>query len=80
MVNLLDALKTSFSHRSLQARNLGKKDSISDASVAGLAMMKGYFRSLSTADEKCMEKYMCESNFECTSDIGPSSLFCQLGT
>lgn len=80
MVNLLDALKTSFSHRSLSARNLGRKDSISDASVAGLSMMKVYFRSLSTADDKCMQKYMCEANNECTSDIGRSSLFCQLGT
>lgn len=79
-MNLLDALKTSFSHRSLSARNLGKKDSISDASVAGISMMKVYVRSLSTADDKCMEKYMCQANHECTSDIGPSSIFCQLGT
>lgn len=34
VVNLLDALKTSFSHRSLQARSVGRKDSMSDAAVA----------------------------------------------
>lgn len=62
------------------ARNLGRKDSISDASVAGISMMKAYFRSLSTADDKCLQKYMCEANQECTGDIGRSSLFCQLGT
>ncbi|CAG9826738.1 unnamed protein product [Diabrotica balteata] len=62
VVNLLDALKTSFSHRSLQARSLGKKDSVSDAAVASLSMMKGYMRSLSTGDTKCMERYVCQAN------------------
>lgn len=80
VVNLLDALKTSFSHRSMAARNIGKKDSISDAAVAGIAMMKGYVRSLSTADSKCMQKYMCDANNECSSDVGQSSLFCHLGS
>jgi len=80
VVNLLDALKTSFSHRSLAARNLGRKDSVSDATVAGIAMMKGYVKSLSTVNSKCLQKYMCDANRECTSDVGPSSLFCQLGT
>lgn len=40
VVNLLDALKTSFSHRSMAARSLGKKDSISDAAIAGITMFK----------------------------------------
>ncbi|XP_044255413.1 uncharacterized protein LOC123005642 isoform X1 [Tribolium madens] len=80
VVNLLDALKTSFSHRSMAARNIGKKDSISDAAVAGIAMMKGYVRSLSTADSKCMQKYMCVANSECSTDVGQSSLFCHLGS
>jgi hypothetical protein len=40
VVNLLDALKTSFSHRSMAARSLGKKDSVSDAAVAGLSLLK----------------------------------------
>ncbi|RZC32932.1 uncharacterized protein BDFB_004492, partial [Asbolus verrucosus] len=80
VVNLLDALKTSFSHRSLAARNIGKKDSISDAAVAGIAMMKGYVRSMSTADSSCMQKYMCDANSECSTDIGQSSLFCHLGS
>lgn len=64
----------------MAARNLGKKDSVSDASIAGINMMKGYVRSLSTIDGKCMQKYMCEANNECSSDIGQSSIFCQLGT
>jgi len=40
VVNLLDALKTSFSHRSIAARSLGKKDSVSEAAVAGLSLLK----------------------------------------
>jgi hypothetical protein len=40
VVNLLDALKTSFSHRSMVARSLGKKDSVSEAAVAGLSLLK----------------------------------------
>ncbi|CAH0560377.1 unnamed protein product [Brassicogethes aeneus] len=80
VVNLLDALKTSFSHRSMAARNIGKKDSISDAAVAGISMMKGYVRSMSTEDSKCMQKYMCQANNECSHEIGQNSLFCHLGT
>ena len=40
VVNLLDALKTSFSQRSTHARSLGKKDSIAEAGLAGIAMLK----------------------------------------
>lgn len=39
-MNLLDALKTSFSHRSLSARSLGKRDTISEAAVASISMLK----------------------------------------
>lgn len=79
VVNLLEALKTSFSHRSMAARHLGKKDSVSDAAVAGISMMKGYVRSLSTGDNKCMEKYLCEASNECSTDIGQGAMFCRLG-
>ena len=48
VVNLLDALKTSFSHRSLAARSLGKKDSISEAAVASLTLVKVKKQNLST--------------------------------
>lgn len=39
-MNLLDALKTSFSHRSLSARSIGKRDTISEAAVASISMLK----------------------------------------
>ncbi|XP_032517907.1 uncharacterized protein LOC116770515 isoform X3 [Danaus plexippus] len=80
VVNLLDALKTSFSHRSLTARSMGRKDSVSDAAIAGIAMLKTYVRSFGTNDDKCLQKYICDANSECSADIGPKSVFCQLGT
>ncbi|CAH0400001.1 unnamed protein product [Chilo suppressalis] len=80
VMNLLDALKTSFSHRSLTARSMGRKDSVSDAALAGIAMFKTYVRSFGTNDDKCLQKYICDANTECSSDIGPKSVFCQLGT
>ncbi|XP_076254224.1 uncharacterized protein LOC143192638 isoform X3 [Rhynchophorus ferrugineus] len=80
VVNLLDALKTSFSHRSFSAHATGRKDSVSEAAIAGIAMMKGYVRSLGTGENSCMAKYMCEANQECSTDIGPTSLFCHVGS
>ncbi|XP_047028179.1 uncharacterized protein LOC124636238 isoform X2 [Helicoverpa zea] len=80
VVNLLDALKTSFSHRSLAARSMGRKDSVSDAALAGIAMFKTYVRSFGTNDDKCLQKYVCDANTECSDDIGPKSVFCQFGT
>ncbi|XP_017857028.1 PREDICTED: uncharacterized protein LOC108609775 isoform X2 [Drosophila arizonae] len=80
VMNLLDALKTSFSHRSLTARSLGKRDSVSDAAVAGIALLKGYVRTYRNADDKCMQRYMCDANTDCVREIGGSSIFCQLGS
>ncbi|XP_046968207.1 uncharacterized protein LOC124535860 isoform X1 [Vanessa cardui] len=80
VMNLLDALKTSFSHRSLAARSIGRKDSVSDAAIAGIAMLKTYVRAFGTNDDKCLQKYVCDANSECSADIGPKSVFCQLGT
>lgn len=51
VVNLLDALKTSFSHRSMAARSLGKKDSVSEAAVAGLSLLKVWI-NIFTLDKK----------------------------
>ncbi|XP_030374723.1 uncharacterized protein LOC115624244 isoform X1 [Scaptodrosophila lebanonensis] len=80
VMNLLDALKTSFSHRSLTARSLGKRDSVSDAAVASIALLKGYVRTYRNAEDKCMQRFMCEANTDCVREIGGSSIFCQLGS
>ncbi|XP_031784499.1 uncharacterized protein LOC100118586 isoform X1 [Nasonia vitripennis] len=91
VINLLDALKTSFSHRSLQARSLGRKDTVSEAAVASISMLKGYMRSMKTfsnvgrAEEEgqrgCAERALCEASAECVADTqGTTSIFCQLGS
>lgn len=79
VVNLLDALKTSFSHRSIAARSNNRKDSVSDLGIASITMLKGYVKTTGNTSEKCMQKYMCEANKECNSDIGGNSIFCQMG-
>ncbi|XP_044748669.1 uncharacterized protein LOC123309558 isoform X4 [Coccinella septempunctata] len=79
LVNLLNALKTSFSHRSIMARNIGRRDSMSEAAVAGITMMKGYVKSVNALSVPCQQKTICEANRECAMDIGQSSLFCHLG-
>lgn len=40
VINLLDALKTSFSHRSMSARSLGRRDTVSEAAIASISMLK----------------------------------------
>ncbi|XP_050433305.1 uncharacterized protein LOC126841091 isoform X1 [Adelges cooleyi] len=81
VVNLLDALKTSFSHRSLHARSMGKKDTVSDAAVASISIFKGYVKTMNTADDVCAQKFVCEANKECAGETTSSSaIYCQLGT
>ncbi|XP_004928246.1 uncharacterized protein LOC101745570 isoform X1 [Bombyx mori] len=80
VMNLLDALKASFSHRSLAARSMGRKDSVSDAAIAGLVMSKPYLKSFLTSNDKCHLKNMCDAANECSSDIGPKSIFCPMAT
>ncbi|KAJ8683861.1 hypothetical protein QAD02_019653 [Eretmocerus hayati] len=91
VINLLDALKTSFSHRSFQARSLGKKDTVSEAAVASISMLKGYVRSMKSfgnvgrAEEEgqrgCAERALCEASAECAADTqGTNTIFCQLGS
>ncbi|KAL5274939.1 hypothetical protein ACFFRR_001136 [Megaselia abdita] len=80
VVNLLDALRTSFSQRSLAARSIGKRDSVSDAAVASISMVKSYIRTYKNSEDPCAQKYICEANTECVKEIGGTSIFCQLGT
>ncbi|XP_076291217.1 uncharacterized protein LOC143214280 [Lasioglossum baleicum] len=91
VVNLLDALKTSFSHRSFTARSAGRRDTISEAAVASITMLKGYMRSLKSfnhvgraedeGQQGCAERALCEASAECVADAqGTSSIFCQLGS
>ncbi|XP_047360865.1 uncharacterized protein LOC124953467 isoform X3 [Vespa velutina] len=91
VINLLDALKTSFSHRSLSARSLGRHDSVSEAAMASISMLKGYVRSVKAfsnigraedeGQQGCAERALCEASAECAGDAqGTSTIFCQLGS
>lgn len=64
----------------MHARSIGKKDSVSDAAIASISMLKGYVRTYKSSEDKCMQRYLCEANEECSTDIGAKSIFCQLGT
>lgn len=79
VVNLLDALKTSFSHRSLTARSSGERDKMSEIGMASISMLKGLVKTTGATSEKCMQKYICEANTECKGDVAENSIFCQLG-
>ncbi|XP_063993999.1 uncharacterized protein LOC135171401 isoform X3 [Diachasmimorpha longicaudata] len=91
VMNLLDALKTSFSHRSLNARSLGRRDSVSEAAVASISMLKAYMRTMKaysssgkSEDEQqrgCPERIICEASADCAADSPKHSpVFCQLGS
>lgn len=80
IVNLLDALKTSFSQRSLAARSIGQRDMISDISLASLTMTKGFVKAMSTAEEKCAQKFICEANLDCRNTIEQNSSLCHLAS
>jgi hypothetical protein len=43
-------------------------------------MLKGYFKTYNSNEEKCMQRFICQANEECANDIGGQSIFCQLGT
>lgn len=81
VVTLLDALRTSFSQRSFEARSLGSSDPVADAAVAATTMMKSYIKTYNTEDDMCMQKYLCEANNDCVYGTGDTGyLFCQMGT
>ena len=80
IVNLLDALKTSFSQRSLAARSIGQRDMISDTGLASLTMVKGFVQSIATSDEKCVQKYLCQANSECKDSVEQNSNLCHLAS
>lgn len=84
LVNLLDALKTSFSHRSMRARSLGSKDTVSEIGMTGSILSKTLIKSMSTDNDICLQRYVCEANKECVNALSSSgsskhNIYCQLG-
>ncbi|XP_047485665.1 uncharacterized protein LOC125036836 [Penaeus chinensis] len=81
VMTLLDALRTSFSQRSYEARSMGTTDPMADAAVAATTMLKSYIKTYDTEDDMCMQKYLCEANNDCVYSTGDTGyLFCQIGT
>jgi hypothetical protein len=60
-VKVLDMLKSSFGQRARTSSSRGIRDSLDDAAVAGISMLKGYVRSVLTSEEQCTQKYICEA-------------------
>lgn len=52
---------------------------MADAAVASITMLKGYAKTYMSEEDKCLQRYLCEANEECTSGVG-GSIFCQLGS
>ncbi|CAG2111337.1 unnamed protein product [Medioppia subpectinata] len=62
LVKVLDMLKSSFGQRARSSSSRGIRDSIDDAAVAGISVVKGYVRSVLTNDEHCIQKHTCEAS------------------
>ncbi|KAH7639970.1 hypothetical protein HUG17_4003 [Dermatophagoides farinae] len=65
LVKVLDMVKTNFAQRrngrSLLNDERGLKDSLDDAAIAGISMMKGFVRSLLSNDPKCIQRHICDA-------------------
>ncbi|CAG2163914.1 unnamed protein product [Oppiella nova] len=62
LLEVLDMLKSSFGQRARTSASRGIRDSIDDAAVAGISVVKGYVRSVLTSDEHCIQKHTCEAS------------------
>ncbi|XP_076029154.1 uncharacterized protein LOC143018002 [Oratosquilla oratoria] len=81
VVSLMDALRTSLSQRSLEARALGQTSQMTEAAIASTYMIETVVRSYGTEDDICMQKYLCEANKNCVDNSSDSVYFyCQVGT
>jgi len=62
LVKVLDMLRSSFGQRARTSASRGIRESLDDAAVAGISMLKGYVKSvLSPGDSQCPQKHMCEA-------------------
>jgi len=60
-IKVLDMLKSSFGQRARSSTSRGIRDSLDDAAVAGISMLKGYVRSVLSPEETCTQKHICEA-------------------
>jgi len=61
LVKVLDMLKSSFGQRARSSTSRGIRDSLDDAAVAGISMLKGYVKSVLSPGEQCSQKHICEA-------------------
>lgn len=63
LVKVLDMLKTSFTQRNARSGSSVRdlKESVDDAAVAGISMIKGFVRSALTSDQQCIQQNICEA-------------------
>jgi len=80
VMNLVEALKTSFSERSLHARSLGQSDYTADVGITTITMLEGVTRQAILGDDICGLKSMCMSSRECKDKTKDGGLFCKLGS
>ena len=69
LVKVLDMLKTSFNQRNARSAlssNHGLKESIDDAAVASISMLKGFLRSALSNDQQCVQRHICEAATQAT--------------
>ncbi|XP_037090912.1 uncharacterized protein LOC119111193 [Pollicipes pollicipes] len=80
VMNLVEALKTSFSERSLHARSLGQTDYTADAGITAITMLEGVARHALVGDDVCGLKSMCVANRDCMAKTKDGELFCRIGS
>jgi hypothetical protein len=62
LVKVLDMLKSSFGQRARSTSSRGLRDSIDDAALAGITMLRGYVKSVLSPGEQCPQRHMCEAS------------------
>lgn len=63
LVKVLDMVKTSFAQRNSRSSSSvrGIRESVDDAAVAGISMLKGFVRSALSTDKQCTQRHICEA-------------------
>lgn len=79
IMSLMDALKTSFSERSLHARSLGDSDYMAETGITAITMLEGVGRNYLLEDADCSRKSMCLAAKECVERASRGAYVCQLG-
>lgn len=63
LVKVLDMVKTNFVQRNARSipHERGLKDSLDDAAVASISMLKGFVQSFLSNDQQCMQRHICDA-------------------